>query len=387
MQFKDFITLQRGFDLPIKEIVNGSYPVVGSTSIIGYHNQYKILAPGVTTGRSGSLGIIQFIRENYWPHNTSLWVRDFKGNLPKYVYYFLQTLDLRQFNSGAGVPTLNRNHLDNLAIEIHHPSDQRKIAAILSAYDDLIENNTRRIKILEDMAQAVYREWFVHFRFPGHEGVRMVESEMGLIPEGWEVVKIEDVYETGSGGTPSRKIEQYYGGSINWVKTKELNDSYIFETEEKITEMGFKNSSTKLYQENTVLIAMYGATIGMLGILGSPATTNQACCAILQKDEPFSPMYIFLNLLENRSNLLNLRQGAAQQNVNQIIIKSFKIFKPSKSIMIEFNQKISVFFEQMKNLQQKNTNLRITRDLLLPKLISGELDVSELNITIPEAMT
>ncbi len=100
------------------------------------------------------------------------------------------------------------------------PPTQRKIAAILSAYDDLIENNTRRIQILEQMAQAIYREWFVHFRFPGHEDVRMVESELGLIPEGWEVIHIKDLYRTSSGGTPSRKVDNYFGGSINWVKLR-----------------------------------------------------------------------------------------------------------------------------------------------------------------------
>ena len=100
--FKDFVTLQRGFDLPKKDMVSGPYPVFGSTSIIGYHNQYKVLPPGVVTGRSGSLGEIQYIQEKYWPHNTSLWVKDFKSNHPMYVYYFLKTLDLSRFNSGVG---------------------------------------------------------------------------------------------------------------------------------------------------------------------------------------------------------------------------------------------------------------------------------------------
>ena len=154
--FKDFVVLQRGFDLPSKDMVDGPYPVFGSTSIIGHHNEYKIEPPGVVTGRSGSLGFVQYVREKYWPHNTALWVKDFKGNLPQYVYYYLQTLDLKRFNSGAGVPTLNRNDLDTLEIAVHALSSQHKIAAILSAYDDLIENNTRRIKILEEMAQMIY---------------------------------------------------------------------------------------------------------------------------------------------------------------------------------------------------------------------------------------
>ena len=182
---------------------------------------------------------------------------------------------------------------------------QRKIAAILSAYDDLIENNTRRIKILEEMAQALYRELFVKFRFPGHEKVKMVESELGMVPEGWEVKLLGDIYITSSGGTPSRKRSEYYGGSINWVKTRELNDNFIFETEEKITDIGLQKSSAKIFPEYTVIMAMYGATIGKLGILAIPAATNQACCAILKKKELFCHQYIFLFLLENRKKIFS----------------------------------------------------------------------------------
>ena len=147
MRFKDFVTLQRGFDLPKTEMCDGPYPVVGSTSIIGRHNEYKANPPGVVMGRSGSLGTIQFVQEPYWPHNTSLWVKDFKGNDPRFVYYRLQGFNFARFNAGAGVPTLNRNHLDGLEVEVPDLPAQRCIASILSAYDDLIENNLQRIKI------------------------------------------------------------------------------------------------------------------------------------------------------------------------------------------------------------------------------------------------
>jgi len=195
IKFKDFIKLQRGFDLPKSKMIDGEYPVVGSTSIIGYHNEYKQEPPGVITGRSGSLGVVQYITKPYWPHNTSLWVKDFKGNIPRYVYYFLKTLPLAHYNSGAGVPTLNRNHLDNLDICVHELIEQQKIASILSAYDELTENNTHRIRILEEMVQLIYQEWFVNFRFPGYEKVRFINSELGKIPEGWDVRKLEDIAE------------------------------------------------------------------------------------------------------------------------------------------------------------------------------------------------
>ena len=191
-RFEDFVTLQRGFDLPKTEMRDGPFPVVGSTSVIGYHNDFKVEPPGVVTGRSGSLGTVQLVREPYWPHNTSLWVRDFKGNDPRFVYYRLQELDLARFNAGAGVPTLNRNHLDSLELDVPPLPVQLRVAGILSAYDDLIENNQRRIQILETMARALYREWFVEFRFPGHDKIPRVASPLGDIPEGWEVKTVAD---------------------------------------------------------------------------------------------------------------------------------------------------------------------------------------------------
>jgi len=168
IRFDDFIKLNRGFDLPDSQIEEGEYPVIASTSVKAYHKEYKVEGPMVTTGRSGSLGKVVYTEGRCWPLNTTLYVKDFKGNNPRYVYYFLQTMHLEQFNAGAGVPTLNQNHLHSLKILVHTKEGQRKIASILSTYDSLIENNTKRIKLLEQMAENLYKEWFVRFRFPGH---------------------------------------------------------------------------------------------------------------------------------------------------------------------------------------------------------------------------
>jgi len=284
-------------------------------------------------------------------------------------------------SNGATVHHLNMKDIRNLELpELPSLHTQRKIAAILSGYDRLIENNTRRIEILEEMARSIYREWFVNFRFPGHEQVQMVDSELGLIPKGWEVVKVEDIYRTSSGGTPSRKNPDFYGGSILWIKTRELNDGFIFDTEEKITDLGLQKSSAKLFPPDTVIMAMYGATIGMLGIFTSPAATNQACCAILNNNSLFSSYYAFLYLLENREKIFSLGMGAAQQNISQQVIKALEILKPSNEVMRKFNDLAEPLFKTIKVLQHKNINLRQTRDLLLPRLISGEIDVENLDI-------
>lgn len=150
----EVIKLQRGFDLPNSERREGEYPVIGSTAVSGFHDEYKVLPPVVTTGRSGSLGQVVLSKVASWPLNTTLWVKDFKGNDPVFIYYMMQTLGLERFNAGAGVPTLNRNHVDSLEAPLPPLATQRKIAAVLSAYDDLIENNTRRVRVLEQMARA-----------------------------------------------------------------------------------------------------------------------------------------------------------------------------------------------------------------------------------------
>ena len=190
----NIITFQRGFDLPKSKFKDGTYPVVGSTGIIGYHSQFKVCAPGVVTGRSGTLGVFQYLEEDFWAHNTSLWVKDFQDNNPKFIYYFLHQFDFKNLNGGVAVPTLNRNILSS--INVKYPKSlqtQKRIADILSAYDDLIENNLKRIKLLEQAAQNIYKEWFVNLRFPGHENTP-INEETGL-PEGWEEKTISDVME------------------------------------------------------------------------------------------------------------------------------------------------------------------------------------------------
>lgn len=308
-----------------------------------------------------------------------------RGNSPletKFLAYCLtdKLLELLQLAGGGTFPNLTKDTLHNFKIPF--PESRFEIATILSAYDDLIENNTRRIQILEEMARMIYREWFVNFRFPGHEQAKFVESQLGRIPEGWNIVPLGEIYQTSSGGTPSRKIAEYYGGDILWVKTGELKDSFVFDTEEKITKFGLKNSSARIFPANTVLIAMYGATIGQLGILAQPATTNQACCAVLPKTKEYTHLYGYLTLLQCRKELIQLGMGAAQQNISQVVIKNFPCLKPPSDIVARFSETIERHFDLIKLLQKKNTILKQTRDLLLPKLISGQIDVSDLDIQV-----
>lgn len=159
----DFITLQRGHDLPHKNRVEGNVPVVASTGIAGYHNEAKAKAPGVILGRSGSIGGGQYITEDYWPLNTTLWVKDFKGHNERFIYYLLKSIDFSSFNVGSGVPTLNRNHLSSILIDDKGRQFEDKVAKILGDIDDKIAVNIQINQTLEQIAQAIFKSWFVDF--------------------------------------------------------------------------------------------------------------------------------------------------------------------------------------------------------------------------------
>jgi len=378
IKFNDFITLQRGFDLPKKDMIGVSYPVVGSTSIIGYHNEYKVLPPGVVTGRSGSLGEIQYIREKYWPHNTSLWVKDFKGNFPKYIYYFLKTLDLKRFNSGVGVPTLNRNDLDTLEVAIHDHPTQFKIASILSAYDDLIENNIRRIKILEEMAQAIYKEWFVNFRFPGHEKVKMVDSELGNIPEGWEVATFKDLVNFIKEGTKSGEhlINRIYV-PIDCLPRKSLTLLESKSWEEA-------KSSLLLFNKGDILFGAMRAYFHKVVIAPFDGVTRTTCFILRAKSSEYFGYSVMLAFQEDTVGFANAHSKGATipYAVWDGSLADMKIVLPSKHILINFNKCISPILNFLQASYLKLNNLGKTRNLLLPKLISGEIDAGQLNVGV-----
>lgn len=292
---------------------------------------------------------------------------------PAFLYHFLRSPDFegqtRSLKSGVAQPQLPIRDIKRIHVPLPDLATQQRVADILCAYDDLIENNRRRMALLEDAARQLYREWFVGLRFPGHEHTRITNG----VPQGWEKGCVGDFYDTASGGTPSRKNSEYFTGEIPWVKTQELSNGFIIDTEEKITEDALANSSAKLFPDQTVLIALYGATVGELGILSLPAATNQACCAVFPKDPRTHYIHAFLFFRENKEELVSLSAGAAQKNISQQIVRAFEMVMPAKSLMEAFVDSLSTAFELWLNLQRSNDKLRAARDLLLPRLMSGEL--------------
>lgn len=283
--------------------------------------------------------------------------------------------------TGVNVPHISAKQIGKFRIPLPGKDVQQKIAAILTAYDDLIENNRQRISLLENMAEEIYREWFVRLRFPGHEHTRVDKG----VPEGWEPVRIGDMYRTAAGGTPSRSESRYFGGEIPWVKTGELKQAFVFGTEELITEDAISNSAAKRLPPGTVVMAMYCAMEDVT-ILGAEAATNQACCALLPREAHIGPEFTYQQIRLAIREMTNWSHGAAQQNLSQTLIRAFPVFNPGKYLIEQYCEIARPKFELIKQLMKSTANLSSTRDLLLNRLISGKLRVDDLDIEFPPSM-
>ncbi|MBR6267370.1 MAG: restriction endonuclease subunit S [Selenomonadaceae bacterium] len=294
-----------------------------------------------------------------------------------YIYYLLCMPYMRgmAINSMTGASGRQRADIGFIKkIPWTYPSleMQQRIVDILSHYDNLIENNNKRIKILEQMAENLYKEWFVRFRFPGYETAEFVDG----LPKNWNHDRLESFYNTSSGGTPSRNNESYYiGGTIPWIKTGEIKDTIIINTDEYITEKALKASSAKLFPSDTVIMAMYGVNIGKLGYLGNNMACNQAACVFWEKSNIKSKHYLFQLLKSMREYFLNIGFGAAQQNLSQQLINSIKVVMPEEFVLKQFEDAIEPMYQVVKKLKVQNIKLSKQRDLLLPRLMSGKLQV------------
>jgi type I restriction enzyme, S subunit len=280
----------------------------------------------------------------------------------KYIYYYFCQRNvqnyIRSIAGGSSQPIFNFTTLKNFEILLHPLPTQRKIAAVLSAYDDLIENNLRRIKILEEMAQNLYREWFVKFRFSGHEKVKMVDSTLGRIPEGWEVKKLGEIIELAYG--KALKAEDRIKGSFPVYGSAGIS--------------GYHNKS---------LIKGPGIIVGRKGNVGSiwwSSTDFFPIDTVFYVNTNFNLYYLYYNL--QTLNFINNDAAVPGLNRNQACL--IKTLKPDNKTMTLFSEQIVPIFSFLDNLRNRNNFLRQTRDLLLPELISGELDVSELDIKVGE---
>ena len=367
VRLEDLVTLQRGFDITEKVQKAGSVPVISSGGISSYHSEFKVNGPGVGIGRKGTLGKFFYTSENYWPHDTSLWVKDFKGNDPRFIYYLLQVLHFERFDAGAANPTLNRNHIHSLKLKVPRKEYRTQIASILSAYDELIDNNKQRIKLLEEMAEEIYKEWFVRMRFPGYETCTFhnIEGEVvpfgtvGALPEGWVNMPLSTIVEIKKGKNITEQT--IVEGNIP-VVAGGLSPAYFHNVPNTVSP--------------TITISASGANAGFVNIYYEDVWASD--CSFVDTKATKYIFFFYLLLTNRQKEIFFLQKGSAQPHVYPRDIMSLKMMIPSNQLIQNFEQNITPFFEETKTLSQKNLLLQQTRDLLLPRLISGKLSVEHL---------
>ena len=445
MTLGEVVTLQRGFDLPTTERKVGSYPVIASTGPVGTHNRAIVQAPGVVIGRSGSLGGGQFIKQDFWPLNTTLWVKDFNNNDPRFCYFLLKSLDLGQFNAGSGVPTLNRNHIHPLPVRVPPLPEQRAIAHILGTLDDKIELNRRMNETLEEMARALFKSWFADFLpvrakqrartqtgdpvrakaalitpplrgsdgtverarayLPAARGLaqaglagmdpsiadlfpdRLVDSELGEIPEGWEVKSLSECIKVarglsykGSGlssdGMPMHNLNSVYeGGGYKEEGIKYYNGDF---QERHVTQPEDVLVANTEQGHDRLLIGFAAIIPKRFG--GRSLFSHHLYRIRPERISGLSPDFVcqLLNTQAVHDNVSGYATGTTVNMLPRDALTIPGIVVPPPHLVTTFSAIAQIARSKQEQCIEESRALAAQRDELLPKLVSGELRVTRL---------
>ena len=295
-----------------------------------------------------------------------------------FLYFFLCSNYMKNqidcFVTGAAQPNFGPYHLNRMSIPLPSIKIQIKIAEILSAYDDLIENNLKRIKLLEQAAQNIYKEWFVNLRFPGYE-TTPINEETGL-PEGWEYGVVSDFGKVITGKTPSTKRKDFYGVDIPFIKTPDMHRNiYMDNVEQYLSKAGADSQKNKYLPKNTVIVACIGARAGVVAITSKASQTNQQINAIIAKDVNANYwFYFFFKGFKDKLRALG-SSGATMTNVSKGKFEGIELIYPSEILLKKFNSTVSAFFDKILILQNQNQKLKTARDILLPRLMNRTIEV------------
>ncbi|MGO3849593.1 MAG: restriction endonuclease subunit S [Pseudoalteromonas prydzensis] len=474
----DLIELKRGYDLPKTKRVNGGVPVVSSSGSSGEHNEIKVKGPGVVTGRYGTIGEVFYIEDDFWPLNTTLYVKDFKGNDPLYVYYFLKTIRYSDYTDKGAVPGINRNHIHKAKVKVPvDPVHQRNLALKLFNLDKKIELNRQTNQTLEQMAQALFKSWFVDFdpvfdnllasvdfkldnlegslpdelkhkaqrrlaalnslenatqckaslsalahelqaQLPTKEATQAAvqvsekaaetpvkanfnanpdilaqhanthahfpnefehNEQLGWIPKGWSATSVEDEFVVKGGSTPSTKNPDFWeGGEIHWTSPKDLSGNttkIMLDTSRKITSAGLKKITSGLLPIDTVLMSSR-APVGYLALAKVPVAINQGYIAITDA-KTLSSEYTIQWLDSVMDEIKGISGGTTFAEISKKTFKSIQLVIPSKKAVEAYTEVTKMYYERITASVQEINTLTETRDYLLPKLISGELQIPD----------
>lgn len=381
------VKLQKGEKYPLIDIekINAGYKFINTNEHIEYGGQSSVkfedgdvlMARITPCLENRKFGVAQTAGQK-GIGSTELFV--FRGKehetTTDYVYYLLCMKHIRQLaaNSMTGASGRQRADIEFIKrIDWQFPEIeiQQKITSILSNYDDLIENNKKRINILEQIAENLYKEWFVRFRFPGHESCEFEND----VPKNWQIKRIEDFGKVKTGKTPSTSRSEYYDGDILFVKTPDMHDkTFVINTEETLSTAGNNSQKNCLLPPNSIMVSCIG-TGGVVSINAFPAHTNQQINSIvLHKKQDLEWLYFCLKSMKETIIMFG-NTGSTMTNLSKGKFARLKILCPNQQVIAEFNKFAAPLFNQVLELSKLNRNLIKQRDLLLPRLMSGKLEV------------
>jgi len=363
----DVLTLKRGHDLPDSRRQDGDVPVVSSSGITGHHNVAKAKGPGVVTGRYGTIGEVFYLQEDYWPLNTSLYVTDFKGNHPRFAAYFLRNILANYDSSKAAVPGVNRNVLHALPVTYPDITSQHRIADILSAYDDLIDNNRRRMALLEGAARQIYQEWFVRLRFPNYEHTRIVSG----VPEGWESKALGDLCHEVRESVDPDALEPdtpYIGLEHMPRRSITLNE---WGSVDQVT------SSKHRFRVGDILFGKIRPYFHKVGVAFMDGVASSDAIVIRPRDARLHGLVLMTVSSDPfvAVTAQTMREGSKMPRADWKQMQAYPTPLPPEELLARFGGIVQPMIHQLRTLTLANQKLRAARDLLLPRLMSGEVSI------------
>jgi type I restriction enzyme S subunit len=366
-------------------VTNGNYPLFDRSTQIKSSNKYLFDLDAIIIPGEGKEFVPRYFSGKFDLHQRAYAITPKTKNIcVKFFYYWMYYYRtyLERIAVGSTVRSLRLDHLVSFPAPNPILEEQKAIAKILSDLDSNIELNNQMNATLEAMAQAIFKHWFIDFEFPDENGKpykssggKMVDSELGEIPEGWHISKVGKELQTALGGTPStRKKEYWTNGDIPWINSGQVNEFRIIEPSAYITKDALDSSATKLMPKGTTVIAITGATLGQVSIIESEMCGNQSVIGIIH-NKSISSEYIYFWIKTHITELISNQTGGAQQHINKDNVNSLDLLVPLDYIMKCFIEKIRPIFNQISNNCFESLNLSKIRDTILPKLMSGQIRV------------
>lgn len=362
----DFFQLQRGHDLPVQDRNTGPVPIIASNGIVGFHDQSSLAGPGVITGRSGSIGNLNFVEGAYWPLNTTLYVRDFKSSDPKFVYYFLQNFPLKDHSTGTGVPTLNRNDVHVVEVVFPPLDEQRRIAQVLRSVDEAIVT-------AKDVAASMLR---------ANQNMRQdllkvsTDGTICELPSDWTVRDLEALatVERGKFSIRPRNDPRYFGGATPFIQTGDItsSDGYIEKHTQTLNELGVGVS--RVFSAGTIMTTI-AANIGDFAIATYPVACPDSVVGIeARKGVDVFWLYSVLTCFKvalDRASTQN-----AQKNINLQTLRPLQIPVPPRDLMIELAETLAASADGARQANAAAENLTALKRSIQADLLSGRVRVS-----------